>query len=157
MSLYEDKDMRKSAYFGKYHLIVSSGNAGDIYFFNKYPGNDYYNGLGASTKFVNQPKPFRIAEMYLIAAEAYARTGTAALVKRGSDLLKELRTKRIEGYTQGDYTDAGVLMDEVMDERVRELVGEGFRLTDLKRWGKGVKRNSAQNSGLIWFPGRRRR
>lgn len=153
MSLYEDKDMRKSAYFGKYHLIVSSGNAGDIYFFNKYPGNDYYNGLGASTKFVNQPKPFRIAEMYLIAAEAYARTGTAALVKRGSDLLKELRTKRIEGYTQGDYTDAGVLMDEVMDERVRELVGEGFRLTDLKRWGKGVKRNSAQNSGLIWFPG----
>ena len=91
--------------------------------------------------------------MYLIAAEAYARTGTAALVKRGSDLLKELRTKRIEGYTQGDYTDAGVLMDEVMDERVRELVGEGFRLTDLKRWGKGVKRNSAQNSGLIWFPG----
>lgn len=153
MSMFEDNDMRKSVYFGKYNLVVSSGSAGDIYFFNKYPGNDYYNGLGSSTKFVNQPKPFRIAEMYLIAAEAYAQIGTAASVKKGSDLLKELRTKRIQGYTQGDYTDASVLMDEVQDERVREMVGEGFRLMDLKRWGKGVKRNSAQNSGLIWFPG----
>jgi len=26
-------------------------------------------------------------------------------------------------------------MNEIKDERLRELIGEGFRLWDLKRWG----------------------
>ena len=44
IDLYNEKDIRLKTYFGKYHLTVSSGNAADIYFFNKYPGNEYYNG-----------------------------------------------------------------------------------------------------------------
>ena len=37
IDLYNEKDIRLKTYFGKYHLTVSSGNAADIYFFNKYP------------------------------------------------------------------------------------------------------------------------
>lgn len=44
-------------------------------------------------------------------------------------------------------------MNEIMDERERELVCEGYRMMDLKRWGKGVKRGLPQNSGLVLFPG----
>lgn len=40
-----------------------------------------------------------------------------------------------------------------MNERERELVGEGYRLMDLKRWGKGVKRGKPQSKGLVLFPG----
>lgn len=36
-----------------------------------------------------------------------------------------------------------------MNERERELVGEGYRLMDLKRWGKGVKRGKPQSKGLV--------
>lgn len=32
------------------------------------------------------------------------------------------------------------LLAEIQRERARELIGEGFRLTDLKRWGMGFQR-----------------
>ena len=45
-------------------------------------------------------------------------------------------------------------MAEIRDERHRELVGEGFRLSDLKRWGLGVNRqNAVQDANLVLFPG----
>lgn len=152
IDLYNEKDIRLKSYFGKYHLTVSSGNAADIYFFNKYPGNEYYNALGSETRYLNQPKPFRIAEMYLIATEANAKIGTAAAVKKGNDALNALKKARIEGWTDATY-DQEALLNEIMNERERELVGEGYRLMDLKRWGKGVKRGKPQSKGLVLFPG----
>lgn len=50
------------------------------------------------------------------------------------------------------YT-ATSIIPAIQDERVRELVGEGFRLSDLKRYGKGVSRSAAQNSNVINLPG----
>lgn len=152
VDLYAAEDIRLAVYFGKYHLAVSSGNAADIYFFNKYPGNDYYNALGSATRYLNQPKPFRIAEMYLIAAEANARIGTSASVEKGKEAINDLKKARIPGFTEGTY-DKESLLNEVMNERERELVGEGYRLMDLKRWGRGVTRGKAQSAGLILFPG----
>ncbi len=101
---------------------------------------------------MNQPKPFRIAEMYLIATEANAKIGTAAAVKKGNDALNALKKARIEGWTDATY-DQEALLNEIMNERERELVGEGYRLMDLKRWGKGVKRGKPQSKGLVLFPG----
>ena len=40
-------------------------------------------------------------------------------------------------------------MDEIKDERARELIGEGFRLWDLKRWGDPVVRAAAQDPGIM--------
>lgn len=116
------------------------------------PGNEYYNALGSETRYLNQPKPFRIAEMYLIATEANAKIGTAAAVKKGNDALNALKEARIEGWTDATY-DQEALLNEIMNERARELVGEGYRLMDLKRWGKGVKRGKPQSKGLVLFPG----
>lgn len=152
VDLYDEEDIRLSTYFGKCHLTVSTGNAADIYFFNKYPGNEYYNGLGDETRYLNQPKPFRIAEMYLIAAEANARMGSAASVLKGNKVLNTLKKARINEFVDVTY-DQEVLLNEVMNERERELVGEGYRLMDLKRWGKGVRRGKPQSKGLILFPG----
>lgn len=152
VDLYATEDIRLATYFGKYHLTVSSGNAADIYFFNKYPGNDYYNALGNETRYLNQPKPFRIAEMYLIAAEANARIGTSISVEKGKEAINNLKKARILGFMEGTY-DKESLLNEVMNERERELVGEGYRLMDLKRWERGVTRGKAQSAGLILFPG----
>ncbi|WP_455585474.1 RagB/SusD family nutrient uptake outer membrane protein [Bacteroides sp.] len=153
IDLYTDNDIRKATYFGDYHLSVSTGTSDDILFFNKYPGNDNFNAIGGDIRYLNQPKAFRIAEMYLIAAEAYAQQGTVSGLEKGSKYLNDLKQNRITDFDGGTYTNREALMNEVMDERERELVCEGFRLMDLKRWGKGVKRGAAQNPGLILFPG----
>ena len=90
--------------------------------------------------------------MYLIAAEANARIGTAVSVDKGKEAINALKKARITGFTDATY-DKESLLNEVMNERERELVGEGYRMMDLKRWGKGVKRGQPQSKGLVLFPG----
>ena len=40
-------------------------------------------------------------------------------------------------------------MQEIMNERQRELVGEGTRIFDLKRWHLPMQRGEAQNPNLL--------
>ena len=43
-------------------------------------------------------------------------------------------------------------IDDILKERVRELFGEGFRISDLKRNGKDMKRGDAQIANSIYLP-----
>lgn len=150
LKLYDpDADMRFGAYFGEYRLTVPSGAVANIYFFNKYPGNEQISTDNAA-KFVNQSKVFRSAELYLIAAEAYAQKGD---LEKGSKYLNDLKSARIIDFVGSTYNSTSALMNELKDERLRELVCEGYRLMDLKRWKTGVKRTESQNPSLILFPG----
>lgn len=40
-------------------------------------------------------------------------------------------------------------MNEIRNERTRELLCEGFRLDDLRRWNLGFTRKTPQNLNLI--------
>lgn len=71
----------------------------------------------------------RISELYLIAAEAYARSGQDTPAKT---YLQELIAERDPGYTDSGNTGTA-LAEEVMNHRRIELWGEGFRWFDLKR------------------------
>ncbi|MCD8032639.1 MAG: RagB/SusD family nutrient uptake outer membrane protein [Bacteroides sp.] len=150
LSLYDkNHDIRFATYFDTYHLTVASGASGTIYFFNKYPGNERISS-DSRAQFVNQTKVFRISEMYLIAAEAYANKND---LTNGAKYLNELAQKRILGYTDRNFTSVDILKSEIRDERQRELVCEGHRMMDLKRWKLGVTRTESQNPDLILFPG----
>lgn len=99
--------------------------------------------------YVNQPKVFRISEMYLIAAEAAAnRSGQEAVA---SYYLNELKAKRISGWYDREWS-GQALTQEIQDERVRELFGEGHRLFDIKRWHIGFARSEGQDPALL-MPG----
>ena len=136
ISKFSDQDLRVPVYF-------ESGNT--VYFNNKrYSGvtiiskfkgnpafatetNPTYGGLVPNGQ--QRPKVFRIPEQYLIKAEAAYRIGKDALtplnalrVSRGLDALK-------------DDLSGEKLLQEIKDERLRELALEGFRLFDLRRWG----------------------
>ncbi|HVI44952.1 MAG TPA: RagB/SusD family nutrient uptake outer membrane protein [Chitinophaga sp.] len=79
----------------------------------------------------------RAAEMYLIEAEAYARTGNSA---KATEALNALRSAR----NATPYNGAGgqTLIDAIMIERRKELWGEGFALSDIIRTGASVIRRS---------------
>ncbi len=152
VDLYEENDIRFGAFFEAFELTVPTGASGWLWVFNKYPGNpNLYASLSVDAHYTNMSKPFRIAEQYLIAAEAYL--GMTDLANAGS-YLNQLQAARFIDFQAANYTDATILMNAIKDERHRELVGEGFRLTDLKRWREGVKRqNATQVADLVLYPG----
>ena len=141
---YDADDLRFATWFHK--TKVNLGNfSGNIYLCFKFPGNpDLMSSTGSST-YIQKIKPFRIAEQYLIAAEAYAQ------LKQSSDACKylnALRASRIPSYSAKSYT-GDELLAQVKLERARELYGEGFRFKDLKRWKDGLTRSEAQDKNLV--------
>lgn len=82
-------------------------------------------------------KAFRVAEQYLIRAEARAEQGKEALA---NDDLNTLRRARIANFTAATYS-GQALIDEIFLERTKELVAEGHRWFDLKRTTKTIERN----------------
>ncbi len=134
-------------YFAPSDKLVAAYGAGDIRK-NAYIGEDVV-GSGGSTRYVKKHfkngqydrvvhlKAIRTAEMWLIRAEARAELGD--LPGANAD-LNELRSKRISGYTPVNITNKQTLIDEIMNERFKELAFEGFRFFDLKRRNLPVER-----------------
>lgn len=144
LNLYEGDDLRITWYEG-YNLTYGSIKGG-AYILNKFPGNPELNEPGAKdSNWINKIKPFRIAEQYLIAAEAYAMLGND---EKALEYYNGLRSKRILGY-EDEYILGDDLKEAIKEERVRELIGEGFRFYDLKRYGKGFARSQGQNDLVL--------
>ena len=76
---------------------------------------------------------FRLAEQYLIYAEAVLRGGTGGDKTTAISYINKLR-ERAYGNNNGDVTN--IDLDFILDERARELYYEGFRRTDLIRFGE---------------------
>src|SRR5690625_7248985 len=75
----------------------------------------------------------RLADVYLMFAEAAVRTGSET--GRALSLVNELR-ERAYGDDSGQITAAELDLDFILDERARELYWEGHRRTDLRRFGR---------------------
>ena len=148
-ALYSTTDLRfKTWLMTGLKVTVSIGTASGMTLFNKFPGN---TTLGAETAHLQKIKPFRIAEMYLIAAEAFAMKGGADAV--AIQYLDKLGEKRDPSYHPVTLS-GDALKEYIKEERVREFIGEGFRWFDLKRWGQGMAaRPDPQLKALIHTSG----
>lgn len=147
IDLYEEGDFRKSVYFLKDAPLYLGGAKASATIVNKFPGNkDLYSG--AVSNYANSPKIFRIAEMYLIAAEASYQLKEDPNTTLGYlNTLREARgLKKLSGISGTQ------LFDEIKAERTRELAFEGYRLDDLKRWGEGFNGRKPQLA-MILEPG----
>ncbi|RYY29730.1 MAG: RagB/SusD family nutrient uptake outer membrane protein [Sphingobacteriaceae bacterium] len=114
------------------------------------------NGVFCSTDF----PLFRLAEMYLINAEATLRGGTGNALSPAQDI--NLLRARAYGNASGNVTTAS--LRDVLNERQKELYWEGCRRTDLIRYGlfttaayvwpwKGGSRDGAAvNTNFNLFP-----
>ena len=84
--------------------------------------------------------------MYLIAAEASAMGAGADPM----EYVNRLRTNR--GASSVTPSADKTVMDIIMEERVREFIGEGFRIQDLKRMKYNLERGEAQNPSTLYQP-----
>jgi hypothetical protein len=144
LDMYSATDFRKNIYFDAKNVTMQGSDYPGTFLVNKYPGNPVYF-TGANTNYVHEPKAFRIAEMYLIAAEAGV-TNTTNVVG-GTSALNALRLAR--NLLPQNGLVGQPLIDAVREERFRELAFEGFRLNDLMRYGQGFTRRAPQNINTL--------
>ncbi|MBQ7310411.1 MAG: RagB/SusD family nutrient uptake outer membrane protein [Alistipes sp.] len=131
LDLYSNSDMRYGSYF--YTLPTGYNHGLQWPLLVKYFGNqDFINN--ALIYHTVMPKPFRLAEQYLIRAEALCRQQTPNFSAASKD-INTLRAARIVSGGGVNLT-ADNYIEQIAAERVRELYMEGFRLHDFKRWGE---------------------
>jgi hypothetical protein len=106
---------------------------------------------------------FRLADAYLMYAEAVVRGGTGGSTTAALGYVNTLR-ERAYGNTSGNIPADQLTLDFIIDERARELYGECHRRTDLIRFGKfststyvwewkgGVKEGVSTSDHLDLFP-----
>lgn len=147
IDLFEDGDLRKAIYFDDtqdafYNGFVFKG----VTIISKFRGNEAYAGTttdaawGVLPNSIIAPKAFRVAECYLIAAEAAYKLNDEANAKKYLNALR--KSRGLAAVTaSGD-----ALFQEIKDERTRELAFEGFRLWDLRRWGMPMQRHDHQKT-----------
>ena len=124
LALYEDEDTRLDLFFER--------------------GGVTYTG-----KFNNQfanVTVIRLAEMYLIRAEANARLGTEI----GATPVEDINRLRNRAGLD-DLEDDEVDLSFILEERRRELAFEGFRIHDIKRL-QGSVGNFAYDANELVFP-----
>lgn len=106
---------------------------------------------------------FRLAEMHLVYAESVLRGGSGGTMSEALGYINELR-RRAFGNNNHDLSE--VTLQDILDERSRELYWECFRRTDLIRYGQytsgeqehlwqwkgGVKEGRGVASHLNLFP-----
>lgn len=125
-------DIRFSTFFG------SDGT--DTSIVTKYPGSD----RGPQ---INDLKLIRLAEMYLIKAEASAEGDN---LPAAADAINTLRAARITGYTNVTFADKATAVSQILIERAKELCFEGFRFFDLKRKNLAVNRDPSDARNTNW-------
>ena len=145
VDMYSGEDIRGAIWFEE-HTLTYQSLTGNAVILTKFPGNRSLQDPSVTTSsHIQKIKPFRIAEQYLIAAEAYAALGND---EAAYDYYSKLVAARTLGF-EGRAITGEALKKAIKDERVKELIGEGFRFYDLKRYGEGFVRTAAQNAEII--------
>jgi len=112
---YSATDSRKTLF------TTSSGRPGGVIL------NKWINTLNASDR--DNIKIIRYSEVLLNLAEAYARTGDNVNGQKYANMVAQTRDPSFLGYTDLGTT----LANDIVAEKRKEFVGEGFRWYDLNR------------------------
>lgn len=132
-NLLEDDDIRKTVLIDP----ISMPDDGLIVV-GKYPENADFNAI-------NDFKAMRISEMYLLRAEAYAKSGQFTLA--ANDVLAVQTARKSSVPAPVAFTDLQDAIQQIIAERRIELAFEGHRYLDVKRvrdiTGEGITREEA--------------
>lgn len=103
------------------------------YFSQKYIMPKLSRSKNVSWNNESKPRPlYRLAELYLNAAECYAALDDQAGMFRNINIVRE--RAGVPALTAADITSEKTLTEWVQNERFIELWGEGHRYYDIRRW-----------------------
>jgi len=142
--------------------INDLSSATDGYGITKFKNISSKGVIGSNPQHVDTDYPvFRLADVYLMYAEALLRGGTGGTMSAAIGYVNELRKRAYQG-TSGNV--ATIDLNFILDERSRELYWEGYRRTDLVRyglltngtylwpWKGGVKEGTVTDAHFNIFP-----
>lgn len=135
---YKSTDIRRQVwlhYTEDDPIRIGSKFLSNIFVFTKFWGNPSLSSSGLQTG-VSAPKPFKIGEMYLIAAEAYLQANNPT---KSLEYLKALQSARSAGNTKATLAN-------IQKEWNKETIGEGLILSNMKRWGLGFDGRACQDA-----------
>lgn len=141
--LYSDNDTRRAATCWDCRGMGTDGDADDTHYHKRYQDtglwlakyrpfteNNADAGFDANLNYNNNYRFYRVAEAYLNAAELLLETGGDANLAK--DYVNKIRNRA------GVAQKTSVTVDDVIEERHLEFVGEGKRYFDLVRSGKAA-------------------
>jgi hypothetical protein len=130
-------DKRSQFYTSGQNIDINDQTAfTDGYAVTKYRNVTRTNAPGSSLDFSDVDFPiFRLSEMYLIYAEGVLRGATTGTTANALIYINNIRT-RAYGNASGNIANPALTLNFILDERARELYWEGFRRSDLIRYGK---------------------
>ena len=129
-NLYSATDVRK----GLISVGTRSGQSGTAYLINKYPNP-------ANTSDKDDTKVLRLADVLLIAAEAYYSTGDPINANLYLNKVAQQRDPSFVGYASTGTQ----ILEDILTERRKELAFEGSRFWDLYRLQRSFTKVSNQS------------
>ncbi|WP_029282915.1 RagB/SusD family nutrient uptake outer membrane protein [Pedobacter sp. R20-19] len=127
---------------GEYRTTPFSGNTRTFPLFKKFrdPNAAFADNGGTRDTYI-----FRLGETYLLAAEASLQAGN---LPKALQFFNAIRTRAAKTGTNpasglsyaAEMQVTSLSLDDILDERARELSGEEFRWYELKRTGKLISR-----------------
>lgn len=147
LAAFEPGDLRKSHWVGS---VTSEDGLTTLYYAHKYKET-----LNTTTESLEYSIVFRLAEQYLIRAEARAQLGDIPGAQEDINILRNRA-----GLEDTTAATKEALLEAIIHERQVELFTEhGHRWFDLKRFGKaaealeGMKSNWQDSDVLLPIPG----
>lgn len=143
-NINETKDKRALFYNEDQTLEIEDvGDFNQGWAVTKWKNVDRNGNNGSDLEFADTDFPlFRLADVYLMYAEAVLRGGGGS-ISDALDYVNELRY-RAYGDNSGDIALGDLTLDFILDERARELYWEMYRRTDLIRFGQFT------NGSYVW-------
>lgn len=118
--------------------VTPPGGLRSTHMSQKFKAKDFANSTGDIPYM-------RVAEMFLIEAEALARDGQEGASKT---VFTTFMQSRVPGFVTPTATGQAYI-DQIMNSRRVELWGEGFRFLDLKRLNLPLDRNGANHNQAL--------
>ena len=136
VSVFETGDRRDDFFFtdGQDLVVANRERWNDGYAAPKFSNRTSTGVPGSHNTHVDTDFPmFRLSDAYLMYAEAAVRSNSNR--PQALTYINALRDRAF-GDTAHRITDAQMTLDFILNERVRELLWEGHRRTDLVRYGR---------------------
>lgn len=127
------KDLKSNLDLSFYPNFTDISNPNDPFRLAGLRSVKYFPEAGVQTSQSNDMVLYRLADVYLMRAEAAVRAGSATARELG--YVNTIRRRAYSGDVSHDWTMADMTLTNIYNERGRELAWENFRRQDAIRFG----------------------